>query len=159
LTRPLIVFTSLACAAAGWVLFAPSKGRDFVARGGSGKSGAFDVGCASSHRALCRPGETLMFTVNAAVAHGYLGAYAERLDDRANGRIWYFPGPEGAGPMIDSGGGTIVLPQGIEIGPEQPPGRYRVTIWTSPQRIDRKDEVPGADAAASFAALDLEVAP
>jgi hypothetical protein len=158
LARPLILLGALAGSAAGWALFAPSKDVGFAARGASGASGAFSLGCASSHRALCRPGETLMFSVNASVAHGHLGAYAERLDEPAHGRIWYFPGSDG-GPVVDPGAATVVLPQGIELGPEQPAGRYRVTIWTAPQRISRTDGVSPTDGASSLAVLELEVAP
>ena len=70
-----------------------------------------------------------MFSVNAAIASGYLGAYAERLGDPAPERIWYFPDPTGRSPQVASGSGTIVLPQGIRIGLEHRPGRYRVIAW------------------------------
>jgi hypothetical protein len=146
-------------AVAGWLLFASPRVGHFTARGGaSTRSAAFQISCSSSGRALCRPGETLMFSVNSALARGFLGAYAERLDAPAGGRIWYLPGSGSAGPVVEAGEVTIVLRQGIQIGPEQPAGRYRVTVWTSPRPISRP--VGGrVDGASSYAELDLEVAP
>ena len=151
---------SLAAVFGIWALFCRPTTDHFTARGDSrSKDAHFEVGCPSSGRAVCRTGETLMFTVNAALTSGYVGAYAERLDNPSSAPIWYFPNSGGASPLVPPGTSTIVLPEGVRIGPEQPPGRYRVTIWTSPEPIGpREVEIARADPA-NRSHRELEVVP
>jgi hypothetical protein len=133
----------------------------FAARGAAGGgSGALEIGCGPAGGHVCREGGTLMFNVNTALAFGYLGAYAERIDDPAGERIWYFPKAAGFTPLVAPGNGTVVLSDGIQIGPEHRPGRYRVTVWISSRSLDRS-EVDGASAGVirDRATFELEVTP
>jgi hypothetical protein len=159
--RPFFVFGGvLASAAAAWSFFARPAPEHFTPRGEpTVASGAVSIGCASSGRAVCRTGETLMFSVNGALAHGFLGAYAERIGEPSAERIWYFPNAGGASPAVPTSTGTVVLADGIRIGEEQPPGRYRVTIWTSPRAFDRAEASRDDVGVSSKTTLELEVVP
>ena len=121
---------------------------------------AVDISCGPSAARACRAGDVLMFTVNAAVASGYLGAFAERLDDTHHERIWYFSEATTAPPLVRPATGTVVVPQGIRIGPEHRPGRYRVTAWIASQPLDG-GQIDGAapDVIRSRSTLDFEVLP
>ena len=143
-------------AVAAWLVLVPASGRDQrlrpkgAAPPGAPVTGALEVGCAPSGRRSCRLGDTLIFTVNAAITWGHLSAYAERADDPAHARIGYFPaGGAAAGPVIAPGHATVVVPEGIRIGPEHRPGSYRITVWTSDD----------AGAIRSRATLNLEIVP
>jgi hypothetical protein len=121
---------------------------------------AVDISCGPSAARACRAGDVLMFTVNAAVASGYLGAFAERLDDPTHERIWYFSEATTGPPLVRPGAGTVVVPRGIRIGPEHRPGRYRVTAWIASQPLDRGQiDVAAPDVIRSRSTLDFEVVP
>jgi hypothetical protein len=143
-----------------FIFFGKVRG-PFTAKGHPGvANGALDVGCAPAGTRACRLGGTLMFTVNAAVTSGYLGAYAERADDPSHTRIQYFPTASGAAPAVAARGGTVVVPEGIQLGPEHRPGRYRVTVWVASRPLDG----PGLEAAEpgtvqSRATLEIEILP
>jgi hypothetical protein len=123
-------------------------------------SAAVDISCGPSAARACRAGDVLMFTVNAAVASGYLGAFAERLDDPTPERIWYFSETTARSPFVQPGVGTVVVPRGIRIGPEHHPGRYRVTAWIASQPLDRGQiDVASPDVIRSRSTLDFEVVP
>lgn len=127
---------SLAAAAVLW-LRAPSE---FTAKGEvAGGVGVLDVSCNRPDRHQCGSGDTLAFIVNSGAAEGYLGAYAERVGDPSPERIWYFPGTREAGPKIVPAGGTLVLPEGIRIGPEHEAGQYLVTILLSKKPLTRAE--------------------
>jgi len=147
-------------AAAALIIFAARRD-PFTAKGTFvGHSGALDIGCAPEGTHTCRVGATLMFTVNAARVSGHLGAYAERTDDPLHARITYFPDATGATPVVAPRDGTIVVPEGVEIGPEHRPGHYRVTAWISSRPIDgRQLDAAGPDTVSSRATLDLEIVP
>jgi hypothetical protein len=102
-----------------------------------------------------------MFQVNSAVVSGYLGAYAESLTDPSRPRIWYFPASTGApSPQVAAGDRTIVLAQGIKIGPEHAPGRYRVTVWMASRPAQRTDiDSAEPDLVRKRTTFDLEVIP
>jgi hypothetical protein len=154
----LVPAGALASAVAAWLLLARPAGQPFTAKG-SGESHAIGMGCVSAD-GTCRPGAKVVFTVNTAVASGYVGAYAERADGKAGQRIWYFPTTSGASPHVAPGTGTEVVPEGIEIGAEQPPGRYRVTAWLSARPLTRSEvEANGVDSMATREAIDLVVQP
>jgi hypothetical protein len=109
---------------------------------------------------VCRAGDVLMFTVNASVTYGYLGAFAERLDDPKHDRIWYFSEPTKEPPLVQPGPGTVVVPQGIRIGPEHRPGWYRVTAWIASQPLERGQvDSGGPDLLRSRSTLDFEIVP
>jgi hypothetical protein len=117
---------------------------------------AFDVGCARAARRVCRLGDTLMFSVPAGAASGYLGAYAERLDEPGARRIWYFPDSSGGSPRIDAASVTRVLTDGVRLGPPHLPGKYRITLWVSPTPVLRTeaDMARGERAQVSFEIVD-----
>lgn len=130
--------------------------------------GVLDVACAprgggparrTPH--TCRPGDTLMFEVNAAVVAGSLGAYAEPVGAGPGARIWYFPTAGGASPTVAPGTGTVVLPEGVTIGPEHAPGRYRITVWVARRPLGRAEIAKGPLSAApeivAHAGLDAVV--
>jgi hypothetical protein len=124
-------------AIAAWLLWLRPADPPPTPKGAAESSAAFDISCGTSVGSVCRPGDTLMISVNAAVTSGHVGAYAERVGDPSRERIWYFPTAVGAAPAVAPGGGTVVLAQGIRIGPEHPPGTYRLTIWISERPMAR----------------------
>jgi hypothetical protein len=103
-----------------------------------------------------------MLSVNAALVSGFVGAYAQRIGDPARQRIWYFPASTGAAPEVTAGSGTVVLSDGILIGPEHLPGAYRITVWISDRPFSRS-EIEAAAASGTLpprrSTLDLQVAP
>jgi len=158
-TRWWLLAAALVPAAVGLVLIRP-KVAPLTPKGPAGAYGVIEIGCGTSGRHVCHPGDTLMFSVNAAVVSGYLGAYAERVGDPVPQRIWYFPDPTGGTPVVAAGPKTIVLPEGIRIGAEHTPGRYRVTAWVAerpPTRAGAGD-IPGSGALARDA-FEIEVTP
>lgn len=162
--RPLLWIAGgvIASSVAAWLLLARTSNDPFTAKGAGTTQmvDALQVGCAPAGGRVCHPGDTLMFTVNSALVSGSLGAYAERSGDPARERIWYFPTGGGASPTIVPGAGTVAVPEGIQIGPEHRPGRYRVTVWIASRPLDRRDiDRAAAAQIRSRAVLDLEVAP
>lgn len=165
--RWTLAFGALAASAtAAWLVVPAMHGGagHFATKGGDTKggnaqpSGVFEIGCGPSARPTCRVGDTLMVSVNAAVAWGQVGAYAERADDPEHSRIWYFPSPAGGVPLVAHGAGTVVLPEGIKVGPEHQPGSYRVTLWLSSRPVDRDPvDFGDADIVRSHATLMLEI--
>jgi hypothetical protein len=116
---------------------------------------AIDFACGSSGSRVCGAGTSLIFTVDSALTFGYIGAYAEKIGDPGNSRIWYFPDPDGRGPLVEPGHGTLVLPEAVRIGYEHAPGRYRVTVWSSRTPISRRN-APGGDST-QLKVLEFEV--
>jgi len=162
--RGLMSVGALGAALGVWALLLRPHEGTFTARGldqAGTASGAIEIGCGPTGQRFCREGSTLMFQVNSAVVSGYLGAYAESLTDPARPRIWYFPTSTGSpSPQVVAGDRTIVLGQGIKIGPEHAPGRYRVTVWMSTRPVQRTD-IDGAEPGLvrDRTTLDLEVMP
>lgn len=149
----------LVTAAAAWLVFVHPREAPPTPKGGIGTA-AIELGCGPAGGRVCRAGDTLMFSVNAALASGYVVAYAERVGDPGRGRIWYFPTAAGLSPAVSPGSGTVVLPEGIRIGPEQPPGHYRVTVGIADRAVSRMDvDADRGDSLASRAAIELQVVP
>jgi hypothetical protein len=151
---------ALAAGFAAWIVFIGFRsGGEFTQKGRTAAAaGAIDIGCSPSGPRVCRVGETLVFTVNAALAPGYLGAYAERLGDPLAGRIWYFPNAAGSSPVVARGEGTIVLRDGIQIGSEHSPGDYRVTAWIANRPLQRSEiDNVDTDLLVGRAVLDLKI--
>jgi hypothetical protein len=127
---------------------------DFRAKGVAGPELAIDVACGDGKQ-QCRHGDTLLFSVNAAVTQGYFYAYAQREGWAGGERIWYFPTASGQAPRVTSGEGTVILPEGIRLGQEHASGRYRVTAWVATRPLVRSaipiGETPFAAARASVA--------
>jgi hypothetical protein len=110
---------------------------------------AIEVSCGKKGELVCPRGSSLFFTVDSGVTSGYIGAYAQRIGGESASRIWYFPDAQGSGPRVEPGRGTVVLPEAIRIAGEHAPGRYVVTVWSSPVPISRRQldgSVPGARA-------------
>lgn len=122
-------------------------------------STAIGVECARGGR-VCRPGDTVTFSVNSAVVSGYLEAYADRQGTPIADRIWYFPTDGGGTPFVAPGQGTIVAPEGVRIGPEHTAGRYRVTVWITARPLERS-ALPAADPSVirGKASFELTIAP
>lgn len=154
--RVLGVPLAAAAAFALWFALAP---RDrFTARGSASIDSGLELGCGSAGRA-CQVGDTLIFSVNAAVTSGYLGAYAVRSDDPRQERIWYFPSLGAVAPRVTPGAGTVTLPDGIRVGREHAPGHYRVELWLSAQPFQRADAKQALASATSSKQLELEILP
>jgi hypothetical protein len=129
----------------------------FTPKGGAESAiGVIDVGCGRADH-VCKAGDTLMFSVNTAVASGHLGAYAERLGAGKQDRIGYFPTAGGSTPRVARTGGTVVLPEGVRIGPEHTPGRYRVHVWVSRRPLSGP-ELENVEPGLSLARSSLEIA-
>jgi hypothetical protein len=152
---------ALAAGLAFWLVLAGFRGSgEFTPKGlPVAATGAIEIGCTPSGPRVCRLGETLVFTVNAAIAPGYLGAYAERLGDPSGERIWYFPNSAGSSPVIPRGEGTVVVLDGIQIGNEHSPGDYRVTAWIATRPIQRSEigNLEAADVFVSRSILDVKI--
>ena len=144
---------------AAWLLFVHPREAPPTPKGSAGAA-AVQIGCGPAGGQICHPGDTLMFSVNAALASGHLAAYAERVGDPARERIWYFPTATGRSPMVPPGSGTVVLPEGIRIGSEHPPGEYRVTVWIAKRAISRMEvDADRGDSLAGRETIDLQVIP
>jgi hypothetical protein len=100
-----------------------------------------------------------MFSVNTAVASGFLGAYAERLGDSSHERIWYFPTATSEAPRVSPGEGTVILTEGVRVGPEHRPGDYRVTVWLSEQPLMREQVGATLNRESTVATLSLKIVP
>ncbi|HVR21285.1 MAG TPA: hypothetical protein VMS65_16340 [Polyangiaceae bacterium] len=118
--------------------------------GGTPTRGVVSIGCGGANPLVCRPGDTLMFSVSAVANAGYLVAYAERVGDPKKERIWYFPRTGATAPRVEAQAGTAVLPQGVRLGPPHVRGQYRVRAWLSEEPATRAqlegashDEQPG----------------
>ncbi|HEX6272801.1 MAG TPA: hypothetical protein VFZ53_07175 [Polyangiaceae bacterium] len=141
-----------------WLLGAGAPKRDaFTAKGGGEPvPAAIDVGCEGPRPHECRFGQTLMFSVGATAARGYLAAYAERVGATGE-RIWYFPARNGKPPLIEPAAQTRVLDEGVRLGAPHAAGRYRVHVWLSATPVERTEgelaRPPGA------AELTLEIVP
>jgi len=146
--------TAAASLAGVWLLagHAPSRDDGFTAKGGVPVRAALDVGCEGSKPHVCRLGQTLMFSVGANPAAGFLAAYAERVDAPGAPRIWYFPVPSGAQPRIEPTSATRVLGEGVRLGAPHVAGRYRVHVWINDTPVERTDgDAPGHAGAAEIA--------
>jgi len=138
-----------------------SSHQPFTSKGALGPANpAVDISCGPAGGRSCRAGDVLMFTVNAAAVSGYLGAFAERIDDPQHDRIWYFSDRANEPPLVAPGTATVVVPQGIRIGPDHRAGKYRVTAWIASRPLDR-GEIDGAppQLIRSRSILDFEVVP
>ena len=153
----------LASALGAWLLAGPrasseERAGDKPMGGFSEKGGTaprhvpvFDLRCATP-TGECRIGDTLMFSVQGALAGGHLSAYAERAGDASHSRIWYFPSETGAGPHVEATSGNWVVPEGVKLAAPHVPGLYRVTLWLSERAAPR-----GAAPAGTSRGLALEV--
>jgi len=128
----------------------------FTAKGGGDSPRTvIDVGCEGQRPHVCRLGQTLMFSVGASEARGYLAAYAERVGDPATPRIWYFPVRSGAQPRVESAAETRVLGEGVRLGAPHVAGRYRVHVWISETPVERTEDDSSRHIRASEILLEI----
>ena len=115
------------------------SGSGFTAKGehAAASGGSVELACSSEDRP-CRAGDTLMFLVDSGAHSGYLNASAVRLEPPSEERVWFFPTAEGDAPHVALGQGTVVAPQGIRLTAQQRPGLYRVDIWFSESKPERR---------------------
>jgi len=130
---------------AGLALF-QADGPGFSAKGARLQSpstfaGRIDIACQSSSAPRCRVGETMMFAIGPSKTSGYIAAYAQRVGDPTGERIWYFPDAAEKAPFVSAGDSTRVLAEGVKVGAEHRPGKYRVTLWLAPGPIDRNSAI------------------
>jgi hypothetical protein len=85
---------------------------------------ALSCGGASLERP-CRQGEKLAFHVSGTARETFLMAYADGVGNEAR-RLWYFHGPRS--PRVPATADEATLPQAVLIGPDHPPGVYRVRV-------------------------------
>jgi hypothetical protein len=139
--RRAIAWLAPAVAAAALLLFmVPRSTHDrFRARGGPGAAILLFVGCEDGQRTRCGHGQKLLFSVDGATEHGFVGAYAEP-EAGAGERVWYFPAADGSSAEARGDRELQTLSKAIRIGPEQPLGRYVVHLVFSRRALSR-DEV------------------
>jgi hypothetical protein len=100
----------------------------FTAKGSDGvPAGSVELTCAADRP--CRAGDTLLFVIDTSIAHGYLNASAQRIEPASPERLHLFPTAKGESPRIDSGVGTVVVPEGLRLGGAFGPGVYRIDVW------------------------------
>lgn len=87
---------------------------------GATDQGRFEIHCKGAGP-RCQAGATLLFEVHPSDDAPHFAAFAQRDDGTV---IWYMPSPEGRSPAVDTQ--TPLLPTGIVLGPEHPPGVYTV---------------------------------
>jgi hypothetical protein len=151
--RAGVWMASLAAAATAVLLFA--RPASFRARGGSGA--VLELASLDGDLASCRAGARLIFRA-ASAEPGFLSAWAEPLS--GGSRVWYFPGSDGSSPRVDAGAEMHTLPAGVSLGPEQPPGRYRVHLLLSRRALTREECLaPPAGVTLGTAEVPLGVSP
>lgn len=118
-------------------------------------AGAIEPVCEGG-TAACRIGERLRFRVDASDSRRWLAVSAERADDPASARIWFFPGADGVAPEIPIAPEAAVLPRTVELGSELRPGLYRLTILVFDHPPTRDEATSGATAKLRlFRALEI----
>jgi hypothetical protein len=158
LLRWLPLAAAACCVLGASTLVVNEKDSGFRSKGSAMSQGLIALGCGREVSRVCRPDSTLMFTVNAAVVSGHFGGYATPVGMPSSARIWYFPNASGEAPFVSSGTGTVVLPNGIRIGPEHQSGRYQVTVWLSSRPLSRKEvDQASPDVFLSRESLEIEV--
>jgi hypothetical protein len=137
------------CGAGGLILILsrdikPVTDAGFRAKGEPAFAGAgsVELACSQEGRA-CRPGDTLMFLVDSGALSGYMSARAVRLEPPSEERVWFFPTEGGEVPYIAAGQGTVVASQGVRLDREKLAGSYRVDVWFSASKPERR--VPPVD--------------
>jgi hypothetical protein len=124
--------SSMATAAALFIVFLrPSS---FRARGEG--DAVLEVVCRDGSLDRCVAGSKLLFRV-ASAEGGFLSAWAEA--EAGGTRVWYWPDSDGAAPQVAPSASPIMLPVGIEIGSEQPPGRYRIHLLLTRRPLTREE--------------------
>jgi hypothetical protein len=119
-------------------------------------AGPIEPVCESGTSA-CRLGERLRFRADASESRRWLAISAERADEAASGRIWFFPGPDGDAPEIPVAPEAAILPRTVELGAQLRPGLYRLTILVFNHAPTRDEAASGASASLRlFRALEIQ---
>ncbi len=148
----LLWLAPVLAAAAAIVLWVRVPKDGFRARGGDGRP-LVEATCKGGERARCPRGGTLVFRVDGAAGGGFLSAYATPV---AGGeKIWYFPPAGGESPRLAAAAGPQLVPFGVELGAEQPPGEYELHFLITPSAPTRAE----AAAAPALATQRLTVTP
>jgi hypothetical protein len=106
----------------------------FRARGGGGAP-LLEVGCRDGSLDACPSGSALLYRADGAVDGGFLAAWA--VPEGGGEKIWYFPTASGESPSVTARSEVQTLARGVRLGPEQPPGRYRVHLLLSRRPLER----------------------
>ena len=113
-----------ALSVAATVLLWPTASPEFAARGGPlVNEPAFRVLCLGRGEASCRQGGTLAFEIAPRAQAHYFAAFARRTDGVI---VWYFPTVDGLSTLLAQQESPLVLDHAVELGSEQPPGRYEI---------------------------------
>lgn len=106
----------------------------------------------------CRPGDRLLFRVEASPHPGFLMAYADLItgDAAASARIWIFPTAAGDSPEIPATAAPLVLRRAVEIDASFPAGRYRVTTVVAARPLTRAEVPVTPDAGREVTTLVVE---
>lgn len=127
---------ALAAAALALLVFMKQPAVDeFAARGGQAGAPAVQALCVEDGAAgRCPSGGRLAFAATAG-GYRYLALFARRSDGLV---IWYFPSAEGQSVPIAGQAGDL-LKRGIQLGDDQPPGRYELfgVFSTGPMTRDQ----------------------
>jgi hypothetical protein len=125
--------------AAGLAILLRSQGdgrpEPYAAKGTSGST--LELACSGGELSSCPRGSKLMFRLQALPSSGFLHAYAEPLEGQE--RVWYYPTAANPPPYIEPGLAGQLMGQGIVIGQEHAPGRYRVHLVVASTPLSREE--------------------
>jgi hypothetical protein len=107
---------------------------------------------------VCRPGDRLMFRVEASPERTFLLAYADPVEPAAGaqGRVWIFPTPTGESPEVVPSAEPYFLRRAVEIDSSFPRGRYRLTIVLAKRVLTRDETLRASDAVRMTSTLVVE---
>ncbi len=151
----MVVAAPIAAIAAGVALFvAPGSDRALTAKGSIGAGPTLEIVCATGDRARCPGGQKLFVLVeDAPSGSGFLQAWAEPLG--GGQRVWYFVGDSAL--AVAGQPGRETLTRAVQLGPEQPPGAYRIHLVLSRRRLAQTEALEGRQEVLATATLPLEV--
>jgi hypothetical protein len=143
---PALIAAATVCSGLLLWIVAVRPGPDAIRPKGvpSTSAAVIDLRCGSEGLRVCHHGDTLMFEVATVPTTRYLAACAERELDPTHDRIWYFPTSGGMTPIVAAGAPRAILPKGIMIGDDHPPGRYRAVVWLSSRPLARRELESGS---------------
>jgi hypothetical protein len=130
--------------AAGLAVFLrpPSGGPHHYASKGTAQSHV-EIACSGGDLSHCPRGSKLMFRLDALLAAGFFHAYAEPLDPGRE-RVWYYPTAANPPPRVEPAAEGQIMGQGIALGPEHVPGRYRVHLIVASTPLSRDELLTGS---------------
>jgi hypothetical protein len=149
---------ALAAAGAAALVFVVRPSKDeFRAKGAGAGLAELGLDCEQGSLSACPLGSTLMFRVSSVGSAAYLQAYAEPRD--GGERVWYFSA-ENQAPRLAARANTQVVRQGVRLGPEHRPGRYRVHVVLSTTPLGRTALLAGSPSTQlSATVVELNVVP